>query len=89
MKLSVKRDQYKTFEKAMIEIDTSLEWTYLSLGLKYQIEDAVKAIEFYEGLMADGEDCTKDLKYQLERKEKLERMYEILENKNETEWIGK
>ena len=86
MKLYVKRDQFKTFEKARIEIDTSLEWTYLSIGLKYQIEDAVKAIELYEGFMADGEDCTKDLKYHLERKEKLEQMYEILKVQNAINW---
>ena len=86
MKLFVKRDQFKTFEKARIEIETSLEWTYLTLGIKYQIEDAIKAIELYEGFMADGEDCTKDLKYQLDRKAKLEKMYKILENKHETNW---
>jgi hypothetical protein len=89
MKLYVKRDQFKVFEKGKIEFNDSWEWVMISSGLEKELEYIIETIEFYENLeqeQTDIRDYTKDIEEYKERKIKLEEMIGILDHKNELIW---
>ncbi|MFS0864095.1 hypothetical protein [Fredinandcohnia sp. 179-A 10B2 NHS] len=83
----MKRNQFKTFEKAKIEINEASEWSLISFGLKKLLEDAVESINFYEKLQNEyKEDRSNDIKYFAERKSQLEEMLNVLNCENERVW---
>jgi acyl-homoserine lactone acylase PvdQ len=80
MKLFVKRNRYKSFEKARIEIEDTADWAALQMALHYRIEDMKK-----KGWdKCEGED--EDLREMYERAVSLSR---TLDPKNESAWKWK
>lgn len=87
MKLFVKRNQFKTFEKAKIEISKSMEWTLIKLGLQNLLKETSENIQFFEMLQSEkNEDYSSQIRYWSDRKSKLEEMIAVLNHENERVW---
>ncbi len=98
MKLLVKRNQLKHFQKAKIEIEEVNEWTLLSGGLEALLKQNEENIKYWTDQIENprdwvSEDDLKKYKKLLEKElnstEKIKKLIETLDVKNETEWDGK
>jgi hypothetical protein len=85
--LFVKRDQFRLFEKAKIEIETSKEWTLLSSGLTTILERDKEAINFFKKMQEERkEDHSDAIQHYEENIKMLLEMIEVLNVDNEQTW---
>lgn len=81
MKLYVKRDKYRVFEKAKIEISKSEDWSTITLALMWAADKEKETIAQLESIRWDTEEeKNKHISNVTDRLERFQKAYELLNN---------